>query len=109
MVWNGELVTKVRYVQAPPLNTLCLPRISYLLERGREGVLKRAGSKDVDRYVYTMLSEALLAVVNGHCLSIGPSVEEWVGQVWRMRTEKSWSMRTEKSCSPIKVKETLTC
>lgn len=41
MVWNGELVTKVRYVQALPLNTLCLPRISYLLERGREGKCHR--------------------------------------------------------------------
>lgn len=32
-------------------------------------------SRDVERYVYTMLTEALLAVVKGHCLCVGPTVE----------------------------------
>lgn len=63
----------------------------------------------MDKYVSTMLTEALLAVDKRHCLSVGLSVEEWVGQVWSMRTEKSWSMRIEKSWSPLKVKDTLTC
>lgn len=47
------------------------------------GTLGRMGSRDLAGYVYTMLTEALLAVVKGHCLSVCPSVEEWVGQVWR--------------------------
>lgn len=63
------------------------------------------GSRNMDRYVYTMLTEALLAVIKGQGLSVGPSVEEFVGQVWSMGADKSWSMRTEKSCAPLTVKE----
>lgn len=92
MVWNGCLVTKVSYVLIPPLNTTVPAVYVY-------GGLRRMGNRDLDSYVHTMFTEAVLAVV------MLPGCLPTIGG----KGGPSTHMLTVECCSHFKVEEILTC
>lgn len=92
MVWNGGLVTQVNYMLVPSLNTLCHVCASYMLVPPLDMLClpcmfiswgdSEERETDLDSYVHTVFTEALLAVVKGRCLGVCPSAEGWVDQVY---------------------------